>query len=148
MPKTNLNNLLKSLPPEDRQIVLRIVADFPEFNWRATPRFAWVSKKNTIQLGEPQPNYALLALHELSHAILNHKDYIQDISRLKMERDAWNHAKTALCPRYQIPFNEDFAETQLDSYRNWLHQKSKCPACAQTRFQDRSGAYHCPFCEK
>jgi hypothetical protein len=143
MPKPNLNSLSK----HDQSIITAIVADFPDFKWKFSGRFEWNFAKNTIYLGEPQPNYALLALHELSHALLSHKDYKQHISRLKMEREAWNYAKTQLCPRYKIPFNEDFAEIQLDSYRNWLHQKSKCPVCKQTRYQDKNGRYHCPFCE-
>jgi hypothetical protein len=133
MPKANLLETLKS--------------DFPQFNWKESARFAFHPPK-TINIGPPQPNFPLLALHELAHALLNHKDYAQHISRLKMETAAWNYVKTTLAPRYQIPFDENLAESHLDTYRNWLHQKSRCPVCHLTRYQSTSGAYHCPHCEK
>ena len=46
-----------------------------------------------------------------------------------------------------ILFDEDFIETELDTYRDWLHQRSKCKKCGLTRYQTRDGVYHCPFCD-
>jgi len=104
------------------------------------------SAGSDAEVRQIQRKYALLSLHELSHAILKHKDYNTIISRLKHERDAWNYVKTHLAPHYQIPYDEDFAESQLDTYRDHLHQKSLCPNCQTVRYQDPEGTFHCPLC--
>ncbi len=89
---------------------------------------------------------ALQLLHEVGHAILRHKDFRTDVERLKMERAAWEQARL-LCERYNIYYDEDLVEEALDSYRDWLHQRSVCPECGLTRYQGRDGVYHCPGCE-
>ncbi len=88
---------------------------------------------------------ALRLLHEVGHAILQHKSFRTDVERLKMERAAWEQARE-LCARYNIYYDEDLVEGALDSYRDWLHQKSACPECGLTRYQSRDGKYHCPSC--
>jgi hypothetical protein len=96
------------------------------------------------QIGE---KYALLTLHELSHAILKHKDYIQLVKLVKIEAEAWGKTRE-LALKYHITFDEDFAEAKLDTYRHHLHQKSLCPACRQPRPQKTTGAFHCPLCDQ
>ena len=85
-------------------------------------------------------------MHEIGHAILGNSSYKTDLERLKIERNAWDKAKN-LCKKFDIPFNEEFAEDELDSYRNWLHQKSLCKTCGLTRYQTNDGEYHCPKCD-
>lgn len=93
-----------------------------------------------------QNYYLLQLLHEVGHALLGHRSFQTDLERVRMERAAWDQAKT-LCVRYQIPYDEEFVEAELDTYRDWLHQRSVCRACNQVRYQTLDGAYHCPFCE-
>lgn len=102
---------------------------------------AAVSQKTEASVCEE----ALRLLHEVGHAILRHKDFRTDVERLKMERAAWEQARI-LCGRYHIYYDEDLVEVALDSYRDWLHQKSTCSACGLTRYQGRDGEYHCPGC--
>lgn len=90
--------------------------------------------------------YNLRCLHELGHALLGHLGYRLDLERLKMERAAWEKAKR-LCLKYGVEYDEEFVEEQLDSYRDWLHQKSRCPECGLTRYQKQDGKYCCPGCE-
>lgn len=94
--------------------------------------------------------YRLQILHEVGHAILEHEFYQADVERLKMERAAWEKARE-LCLKYQgefgVEYDENFVEEALDSYRDWLHVKSRCPRCGVTRFQDRKGRYFCPECD-
>ena len=99
----------------------------------------------TVVLGPCEPFHELLLLHEVGHAVLEHKSFRTDVERLKMESLAWEEARK-LALRYGIEFDEEFAEGELDSYRDWLHKKSRCPSCGLTRFQDADG-YHCPMCE-
>jgi len=93
-----------------------------------------------------QNNYTMQFLHEVGHALLGHWDFATDVERVKMECAAWEKARE-LCVQYQVDYDEEFAENELDTYRNWLHQKSKCPECGLTRYQDKAGKYHCPQCE-
>lgn len=86
-------------------------------------------------------------LHEVGHALLGHRDYTTDPERLKMERAAWTQAQE-LCVRYEVEYNEELVEAELDTYRDWLHRRSKCPECGLTRFQTRDGKYHCPQCDE
>lgn len=121
---------------------------FPTFNFKPGSKFAFRPPK-TIILGPPQDNFGLLSLHELGHALCKHKNYHTHIERLKIESEAWQMAKI-LCqnhPDLGIIYDEDFAEMQLDTYRDWLHQKSQCKKCRLTRFQTPDGIYHCPQCD-
>ncbi len=63
-----------------------------------------------------------------------------------MEVDAWEKGRE-LASKYGVEFNEEVMQEELDSYRDWLHKKSRCPKCGLTRFQDTNGIYHCPRCE-
>ena len=69
-----------------------------------------------------------------------------DVERLKMESEAWEKARE-LASRYGVEVNEDLIQDELDTYRDWLHNKSKCRACGLTRYQTPDGVYHCPRCE-
>lgn len=91
-------------------------------------------------------NDCLQLLHELGHALLQHYTFATDPERLKMECAAWAKARE-LCEMYSIYYDEEFVEVELDTYREWLHQKSRCPYCGLTRYQDQNGVYHCPECE-
>ena len=93
-------------------------------------------------------------LHELGHALSGHKSYKTDIKRLKLEREAWDRAEklhASLSKKYplikSIPWDSDFVELSLDTYRDWLHNKSRCPRCGLTRVQDSQKNYHCPRCD-
>lgn len=123
----------------------KIKADFPHLNLKDGARFSFKPPK-TVIIGPEQPNSSLLLLHEVGHALLGHNNFDTDVERLKIERAAWDKA-AELCQKYQIEYDEDFVEDQLDSYRNWLHQKSKCPKCGLTRFQTKDKKYHCPRCD-
>lgn len=129
----------------DQQFAKKLAEDFPELRFRHGAKFAYRPPK-TIILGPVEPFWQLLALHEVSHAILKHKDFRTSVERLKMEFAAWEHARK-LAQRYGVEINEDFIQGELDTYRDWLHQKSRCPVCGLTRFQTPDARYHCPRCE-
>ena len=152
-----------------------------EFRW-GKKRFSYRFIKGvpTVFLGQPCDNFGLLTLHELGHALCEHKDYILDVERIKIESAAWEKAKTVLLEYYERAFecdglskeeiligefprkerirnieiarilpkwNEDFVQEKLDTYRDWLHAKSKCKKCGLTGYQTKDGKYHCPRCE-
>ena len=63
-----------------------------------------------------------------------------------MEVEAWEKARE-LAGIYKIPIDEELIEGELDTYRDWLHQKSRCPNCGLTRFQTPDGVFKCPKCD-
>lgn len=153
----NQTNLKKTRLSKNAQAFLLELTDlYPSFLWRLGPRFKYKSPK-AIFIDEnstlPYLNFCLNSLHELGHALSAHKDYKTDVERIRIESEAWERAKEEIekhpnwQKNYQIIFDDNFAESQLDSYRDWLHQKSKCKKCGLTRFQTKDGAYHCPHCD-
>ena len=123
----------------------RLASDFPEFRFIMGRKFAFRPTK-TIVIGPKEDGCYALVLHELGHAICKHKNFALDVERLKMESQAWEKAKE-IATQYGLEVNEDLVQDELDTYRDWLHQKSRCPGCGLTRFQTPDGAYHCPRCE-
>ena len=123
----------------------RLAKDYPEFRFVFGKKFTFRPPK-TIIIGPLEPFYELLALHEVSHALLGHKSFRIDVERLKMESMAWDKAQELAIP-YQVEANQKFIQDELDTYRDWLHQKSRCPKCGLTRFQTPDSRYHCPRCD-
>ena len=129
----------------DKNLLERLREDYPDYRFREGRKFAFRPPR-TIVLGPDEPFSELLMLHEVSHAICKHKDFRMDVERLKMENEAWDKARE-LAEHYGIEINEDLIQGELDTYRDWLHQKSRCPVCGLTRFQTPDSRYHCPRCE-
>lgn len=129
----------------DTEFLQRLKGDFPEFRFIEGTKFTFRPPK-TIVLGPSEPFSELLALHEVSHAILKHKTFRMDVERLRMESEAWEKAR-GLALKYDIEVNEDLIQGELDTYRDWLHNKSRCKKCGLTRYQTPDGIYHCPRCE-
>ncbi|MDR3298022.1 MAG: hypothetical protein LBT19_01430 [Candidatus Nomurabacteria bacterium] len=103
---------------------------------------------NVNYLGLPCDKIALLTLHEAAHAVLKHKDYDYDIELVRMEAEAWERSK-GLCKEYDVEWDEDFVQDRLDSYRDWIHERSLCPVCGVAGWQDEEGfRYRCPMCER
>jgi ssDNA-binding Zn-finger/Zn-ribbon topoisomerase 1 len=123
-----------------------LIQDFPEYRLIFGRKFAFRPPK-TVVIGPSEPFSRLLALHELGHAICKHKHFRMDVERLKMENQAWEEARRLALP-YEVKMDEDLIQNELHTYRDWLHQKSRCPICGLTRFQTPDSQYHCPRCEE
>lgn len=149
----NFNSLKNTSMPENAQaFLLTLKTEYPDFVWQLGNRFKYRPEKTIIidqNSPAPWPYFALLTLHELGHALSRHKDYKTDVERLKIEAEAWQRAKREISahPEWHLTYDEDFAEGELDSYRDWLHQKTKCKKCGLTRYQTADGKYHCPQCD-
>lgn len=157
MPKSEIK-----LNAKDQAFLQKLISDYAQFRFCLNQKrfsFRYCEPKSTIFIGPPKPFFALQALHELGHALSRHKDYTTHVKRLKIESEAWEVAKTVL-EKYQeqaktdqdlakiLPkWNQAYVEGCLDTYRDWLHAKSKCKNCGQTRYQTKDGKYHCPFCD-
>ena len=122
----------------------KIKSDFPSLKFVVGKRFKFRPPRTIVVPSDnPEP---LLLLHEVGHALLEHYDFKTEVGRLKMEVEAWEKARE-LCVLYGVYVDEELIESELDTYRDWLHQKSRCPECGLTRFQTPDGVFHCPKCE-
>ena len=119
--------------------------DYPNYRFLDGKKYSFRPPR-TIVIGPEETNSDLLLLHELGHAICGHRSFNTDIERLKIEVEAWEKVRE-LAERYGVVVDEDCIEGELDTYREWLHQKSRCPKCGLTRFETPDGIYHCPRCE-
>ena len=127
----------------DNRLVTRLQNDYPMFEFVASDKARWSPTEQKIYY----TNDSIQTLHELGHAVLGHSKYRQDIELLQIERAAWNKAKE-LALTYGINIDDDTIERALDTYRDWLHQRSKCPNCGQTGLQNIDTLdYRCPNCQ-
>lgn len=127
------------------EILEKIQNDYPNFVFRTGKKFMFRPPKTIIYEDGEDFEIALL-LHEVGHALLRHRNFRMDAERVKMEVAAWEKAKE-LANNYSIQIDEDLIQDELDTYRDWLHKKSRCPKCGLTRYQTPDGKYHCPNCE-
>lgn len=145
------------------QVLRALKRDYPELEFRAAKRFKYRAPRSVYYehkcdeaqkgangaaerwLEAEQNNEIMQLLHEVGHALLGHYDYALDVERVKMERAAWEKA-CELCEKYGVEYDGDFAEAELDSYREWLYQRSKCGRCGLTRYQRADGKYVCVYC--
>ena len=120
--------------------------NYPQFNFVSSDDFVWSPNNKTIYYDAKDNHFIELLLHELSHAILGHSSYNRDIQLVAMERQAWEQA-TRLALDYKITIKESFIESTLDSYRDWIHDRSTCPKCNATGMQTEKNKYKCPNCD-
>ena len=127
-------------------LIEQLQSDYPEFRFLKGAKFLFRPPRTIYYMPDAVEYGDLLLMHELGHAVLHHRDFRTNAERVKMERAAWEKARE-LCKLYGVEFRDDVAQGELDSYRDWLHQKSRCPKCGLTRFQTPDGVYHCPKCD-
>jgi predicted RNA-binding Zn-ribbon protein involved in translation (DUF1610 family) len=127
--------------------VKKIATDYPQFKFIAGDQEHWSPNTNTItyseQESEEELRYGLL--HELAHALLDHKTYQSDFELLKLESQAWALA-AKIGKKYKIKLDDDHIQDCLDTYRDWLHRRSKCPTCGVHVLQTSTTSYKCFNC--
>lgn len=126
-------------------LVKRLRNDYSQFSFEPAEEFWWSAKKKTIYYDPKSVHAQAFCLHELSHALLDHEGYEYDIDLIKLERDAWQHAKS-LSGAYDIAIDEEVIQNNLETYRTWLHARSTCPNCDATGLQMKDQQYHCLAC--
>jgi uncharacterized protein YgbK (DUF1537 family) len=107
--------------------------------------FHWNHLEHTLTYDPMHPHAAQYIFHELAHATLGHQGYTNSVQLLEMERDAWQHA-SQLAHGYGVTIEDDVVQESLDSYRDWLHQRSLCPHCAATGVESAMFRYTCLAC--
>lgn len=127
----------------------KVAADFPEVRMVRSDDFSWSPVEATVYA--PPLRTAtdrLTLLHEVAHALLDHRHFARDIELLKLERQAWEYVAERLAPLYGLELDEGLVEDSIDTYREWLHARSTCPSCSQTGLQTGSRTYRCLGCDR
>lgn len=140
---------------ESDELVAQLKKDYPDFIFKSGSRFAFRPPKTIIIGPYEGKNTPLLLFHELGHALSKKYSYNLSVERLKIESLAWQAGKTAYLACQKSgnypnlpPWNETFVEDNLDTYRNWLHQKSTCKSCGLTMYQSKDKTWSCPYCNQ
>lgn len=125
----------------------QIIADHPQYAFEEGVDFMWSPVDSRIYFAPVDTQEGLWTLlHELAHAQLGHNEYSHDITLLRHETAAWQHALANLGPKYNAIPSEDFIQDHLDTYRDWLNRRSTCPDCAQNGVQTNANTYSCNNC--
>lgn len=131
--------------PSIKWALPQIKAHLPEVNFVKGSYFSWSPTTQTITYSATSEDAIWQLLHEAGHAICQHDGYKRDIELLGYEVDAWTAAKR-LASKLELTIPHDTVEDHIDSYRDWLHARSQCTACAQTGIQISSDTYRCVHC--
>lgn len=127
-------------------IISQLRKDYPNIRFVEADSTSWSAQNSIISYSAKSDNSLIASLlHELGHAIADHKNYSNDYELLKMESEAWVIAKK-LSKKYNFEINNDHIEDCLDTYRDWLHKRSSCPKCATTGIQVDKQTYKCLNC--
>lgn len=124
----------------------KLAKQFSDLNFQEGEDFLWNASAKTVTYAASPADDPALLLHETAHALLNHRGYSRDIELIKIERQAWDYAKSKLGPQFKVPVSEDLIEDSLDSYRTWLHKRSTCPSCGLNGIQESQKTYRCINC--
>lgn len=131
------------------KLLQTIQADFPNLNFVAGKRFYWSPKQEAIHYSQDQKDESVAQwslLHELSHALLEHKTFASDFELLLIEVAAWHKAEE-LAANYHINIDPEHIQDCLDTYRDWLYQRSTCPSCTSCSLQTDHRTYQCHNCK-
>ena len=128
-------------------ILRKLTVDYPEFSFEIGPVSHWSPANKTIYYSQLKtPSDLSTLFHEFGHALCSHSGFDQDVSLLRIEREAWE-AGASIAPSYNYTISQDTVENALDSYRDWLYARSRCPACHNPGVQKRgSTVYSCLLC--
>ncbi len=129
-------------------MISKLSKQFPQISFVEGDNFIWSPAESRIYYNQSRINSGegqLTLLHEVGHAILEHRTYDHDIDLLKYELVAWEKAK-ALAQEFSVKTDQHFIENNLDSYRDWLKKRSTCPDCSFVNFQTSHSSYDCFNC--
>ncbi len=126
-------------------LIHKLKTTFPEISFVEAEQFSWSPSNKTVFYNRSHANATHLLLHELSHALLEHREYRRDIELIAMETAAWDKAKE-LAEEYNVRLHENVIQDHLDTYREWLHARSTCPQCSANGYQTEHALYDCPAC--
>jgi hypothetical protein len=117
----------------------------PSVSFEAGDTFCWSPTQDKLIYNPASKHAKWSLLHETAHALLGHKAYNHDVELLLLEVEAWETAKQ-LGEELGEDIHEDHIQDCLDTYRDWLHQRSTCPRCGCVSLQLTAAQYQCHNC--
>ena len=123
----------------------KIIESFPELQFKKGDNFYWSPKSKIVFYKLESQNSKLskwALMHEIGHALLDHRSYGTDFSLLRMESEAWEKAQE-IAKRFKLNIPEEHIQDCLDSYRDWIYKRSICPKCSTKSFQSEIHHYRC-----
>lgn len=112
------------------ELLDRLKRLFPELSFTPAREFYWSPETGEIfyESGGRGDKAVWSLLHETGHALSGHRSYRADLELLRLEIDAWELARQ-VAGELGVEIDEDHIQNSLDTYRDWLHKRSICPAC-------------------
>jgi hypothetical protein len=129
-------------------LLKKLQRDYPDLLFTAGKEFCWSPKTREIiyrQESSVGRKQAWSLLHEVGHALLDHTTYHSDLELLQLETAAWQKA-SEVGKKYGYEVDEQHVQDCLDTYRDWLHQRSACPTCNNRSLQQEDKQYQCFNC--
>ena len=129
-----------------KKLIESLSEQHPKLKFAKGSAFCWSPAEKTIiykDRADVIGKWSLL--HEVAHALLEHQTYQTDLELLMMEVSAWHKARE-LAPDYGFEIDENHVQDCLDTYRDWLDQRSTCPLCGNTGLQHSAREYKCFNC--
>lgn len=108
----------------------------------------WSPNTNSITYDVDRANTndgRLALIHEIGHALLEHRIYQFDAELVKMEMDAWDQTRQ-LAATYGVEIDEDHIAQCIESYDRWLTKRATCPDCTNFSLQRARDEYACFGC--
>jgi predicted RNA-binding Zn-ribbon protein involved in translation (DUF1610 family) len=131
------------------KILGKLQKAFPGLNFVPGNRFLWSPTKQQVIYRQDVDSNDTVAtwslLHEMGHALLGHNDFSTDFELVRLEADAWAKAEE-LAADFAQKIDPDHIQDCLDTYRDWLYQRSTCPTCTNTSLQTEPKVYNCFNC--
>lgn len=120
---------------------------YPQFSYKRAKTAYWSPDEQTVYfLPIRSDEDFAYNVHELGHALSGHGRFNQDIELVRIERLAWNQAQS-VAAAHGIALADSIIETALDTYREWIHSRSRCPHCHGAGIQQKESLdYLCPLC--
>jgi len=119
------------------------------YSIRQSKIFYWSPEDRTVYYNRSKLNQEVghwSLLHEAAHALLDHQTYHSDYDLLMLEVAAWERAQT-LASELQLSIDPEHIQDCLDTYRDWLHERSTCPTCSTVSIQVNAQTYRCHNCQ-
>jgi len=129
-------------------LITSIKTAYPKLALKPSDTFYWSPQSKEIHYKKKArgkiDQWSLL--HEVGHALLDHRDYDSDFMLVRLEIEAWQKARE-LATVFGIHISEDHIEECLDTYRDWLDKRSICPNCSTKSIQQSDFThYRCFNC--
>jgi len=127
----------------------KLKSSFPDIVFEPGKTFVWSPKSGHViykdDLSQDDEVASWSLLHEVGHALLGHNNYESDFQLLTLEVAAWDKAKE-LAKQFGYKIDSEHIEDCLDTYREWLYQRSTCPHCTSASLQQDNHTYSCFNC--